>query len=438
MISEKCIQVMIALLEVWLCYQFLYVAVIEKQFLTKFEKGIVLFNIVTVGLMFAINRNLLFFSHVMFGVAVLITTMCAWIIKRKNFLIVLGVVILYYSSVALLDFFFAFGSMIFLEDEFYQAVYKNSDSFWQEIIFICSRIIIGVGISLLQKKQEIKKSFIASRNMLFVVSGVFCIVLRKYQFELCNMADGTVPRRGGNAGFSLVAVVAMSVFVIFIFVNNRKIQEENRLLLQIEEMSEHYYTEASQLLEKNHQLVHDIKNHFIVIKKYAENGEKIELCQYIEEISSNLFKDEVRCWTGNKILDLVLTSKKSIAEYKGIDFQITANLCSMLPFCDSESCSLFGNLLDNALEACERMKEGEKWITVSISKKKRILFVEIINSIGEEPLIRNGKWISLKNNKSVHGYGLKSIERIVEKYEGTICYKTEKDVASVNITFFNM
>lgn len=431
------IQALIAFWEIWLCYQILYFIVIEKQYLTKKEKVIELFNIIVLGSMLAINRNIAFFSRYMFFVCILITIICACWIKKKEFLLIVGIVTLYYASVSLADFFFAFGSMTFLKEGFYQAVYVDSASFWQEIIFLCSRVGIAVGGYFLQKKKEIRESFIEFRYLLIVVSFIFCIVLRQYQLELDEIAKGLSTAKGINISFSLIVTITIIIFVTCILLNNTKIRRENEFLLEIDAMSEQYYKEAAKLLEKNHQLVHDIKNHFIVIKKYAEIEKNIELCQYLEEISSDLFKESIHTWSGNKILDLLLNQKKNIAEYKKIDFHITTDLFQFFPFSDSEICSLFGNLLDNAIEACEGINGRDKWIEVKVNRKNQLLFIEVENSIEKEPLMKNGKLISSKRDNGIHGYGMKNIERIVEKYDGTISCQIEENRFEVYITFFN-
>lgn len=432
------IQAIIAFFEIWLSYQVLFFMVIEKKYLKKIEKIIILFNIIVLGSMLAINRNLAFFSRYMFLACILISIICACWINKKEFLLIVGIVMLYYSSVSLADFFFAFGSIVFLKEGFYQAVYIDSTSVWQELIFLCSRVCIAVGVHFLQKKKEIRESIIEFRYFLIVVSFVFGIVLWQYQYQLDAIAKGISSKSGINISFSLIVTITIIIFVTCILLNNSKIRRENEFLLQIDAMSEQYYKESANLLQKNHQLVHDIKNHFIVIRKYAEIEKNKELCQYLEEISSDLFKESIHTWSGNKILDLLLNQKKNIAEYKKIDFHIMTDLFKIFPFSDSELCSLFGNLLDNAIEACENIKDGDKWIEVKVNRKNQLLFIEVLNSIDKDPVIKNGKLISSKCNNSMHGYGMKNIERIVEKYEGTISYQIEEKRFQMCITFFDM
>ena len=154
---------------------------------------------------------------------------------------------------------------------------------------------------------------------------------------------------------------------------------------------------------------------------------------------NNCFHQEQRSiWTQNKIWDMVLSYKRNEAEQKGIKFVIDSVLVPSFPFDDREGCSLFGNLLDNAIEACEKIDSGEKFINVKIEKQQQLLFLEIANSIKEEPQFQNNKLVTMKSEKSLHGYGLKSVKRIIDKYEGIISYQAKDRAFVVKLTFFDM
>lgn len=108
-------QVIIALFEVWLCYQFLFITVLENDCLDRKERMIECGNIVVVGMMLAANRSILYFSYVAFFICIAVTSICLiWILKREIVLNI-GLVTLYFSLVSLLDFLLAFISMVFLQ-----------------------------------------------------------------------------------------------------------------------------------------------------------------------------------------------------------------------------------------------------------------------------------------------------------------------------------
>ena len=133
---------------------------------------------------------------------------------------------------------------------------------------------------------------------------------------------------------------------------------------------------------------------------------------------------------------MILEQKRALAEQEGIAFTIQAVPIAEWPFNDSETCSLLGNLLDNAVEACKRLDDNiDKWITIKIESQKHLLFLVIENAVCELPIKKNGRPVSIKQDKMRHGYGLKSVERIVNKHEGMITYQSQDKAFQVKLLF---
>ena len=105
---------------------------------------------------------------------------------------------------------------------------------------------------------------------------------------------------------------------------------------------------------------------------------------------------------------------------------------------DIEICSLLGNLIDNAIEACEKHVDEHRFINIKIQDKKGFLFITLKNSIHSKPKIEKGVFITSKEDKITHGYGLKSVNRIVKKYEGDISYTIEDKTFEIRICFYDM
>ena len=142
-------------------------------------------------------------------------------------------------------------------------------------------------------------------------------------------------------------------------------------------------------------------------------------------------------WTRIRNLDILLSEKKKEANLENIRFQIEADVLQSLPFKETETSVLFGNLLDNAIEACKKMKTETRWIRVEIRQRKGFLFFTIANSIGKRPQEKDGEFVSDKEDKKVHGYGLKSIRRIVKKYDGSFQCDVVEEEVKISISFSN-
>lgn len=124
---------------------------------------------------------------------------------------------------------------------------------------------------------------------------------------------------------------------------------------------------------------------------------------------------------------------------KGLISNWMSTPLSSLTMEEREICSLFGNLLDNALEACEKVTDKErKKISIKIEQHMQMLFLEIKNGTDKLPAKSGHTFLTSKQDKSLHGYGLKSVERIVTRYDGDLAYEMEDGMFVVSITFFDL
>ena len=430
------ILLVISLYEVWLYYQLVFGVLIERKYLQKRQMLILWLSIVIIGVSLAVNRKLLFFSDTVFfyTLAVLMFFSCL-IIKKKTFLIV-GIVLVYYGFVCLLDFWFAFLGMNFLNDKFNEIIYYNGLSVQKIMVYLFSRGIVTFLVMII-RKNDLRKDIFELRKIVFAIGILFVILVRGYQLYLTSMVFGERAKDGTDGILSLATIIAIITFVGMILSKNRMIKAEYDFLILKEELEQQKYKELNTALEKNRELVHDIKNHYLVISEYESKGEYKKLHEYVEELKSDFIKVNPQIFTGNYVVDLILSQKKMLSEQKKITFILRVMPISKLPFKERELCTLFGNLLDNAIEACDKVV-GTKWINVKIEKQNHLFFIQIINTINEIPQKCEKGFLTSKINKELHGYGLKSVQRIVDEYEGDILYQIENNTFVVRISFFDI
>lgn len=215
------------------------------------------------------------------------------------------------------------------------------------------------------------------------------------------------------------------------------VSRERQLELEHEQMLEEHYQKYVDYYQQNHKLVHDIKNHLLILKKCEENKEYVLLKEYLDEIQESYQQSEDNIKSGNWMLDTILNIKKNIAEQKKIQFDVKITQITALPFDNTEVCVLLGNLLDNAIEANEQVLEAEKrFISVEIKKQNEMLYFEISNRLSNE-YKDNQFHETSKDNKLLHGIGLKSVKRIVQKYNGVITHEILADEYRVCCSFFD-
>lgn len=136
--------------------------------------------------------------------------------------------------------------------------------------------------------------------------------------------------------------------------------------------------------------------------------------------------------TGNETLDILLTEKSLICENNGIQLSYIAN-GQLLDFVsDSDLYALVGNILNNAIEAVLKIEDREKRIIdMRIQEQTGCAVILVENSVGEAPIIRNGRIETSKADKQQHGYGLKSIKVIAKKYKGSSWWNYENQQFTV-------
>ncbi|WP_413509257.1 ATP-binding protein [Carnobacterium maltaromaticum] len=175
------------------------------------------------------------------------------------------------------------------------------------------------------------------------------------------------------------------------------------------------YKESASLIERK---VHDLKHQIETIRS-EENIEKKEA--YLEEMTKaiNTFSSDIH--TGNGILDTILSRKNSYCLEQDIRFTCIVE-GKLLSFLDTmDICSLFGNALDNAIEAVLRNAELEqRLVNLRVSKRGDFVIILVENYVPDLDELSEGLPETTKKNKDYHGYGLKSIDYIAGKYEGNM------------------
>jgi len=430
--TGKVLLLFLSLWEIWMYYQFLYATCIEKTQLLKWQRVVMQISIWSIGILFAINRNILFFSHVMFLLGIIYLILILWMVEKKDFIFLASITIIYFSSVALLDFFFAFLGMCMIEDMFAENIYFSGHQIEKIVIYFCSRSCVACILNGI-KKYGAEKSIDRFKYIFLVIGVFFSILVRGYQVIISDMAMGRRELQGSKSLVSMSVVIAVLIFLMILWVKNRILQEENNTLVMEEQLQHQKYCEMVEVMEQNRELIHDTKHHFLVVQEYLKNEEYENLQKYIKQISDEFQRTVPKVYTGIKILDFILEQKRVVAQKSGIRYEIDTMLLTGIPTTEQETCALFGNLLDNAIEACCLVETEEKWIEIQINQSNQLLSIEVLNTF-EIPCIRKqGVFETIKEERSVHGYGIKSMRRIVDKHQGLITYE-EKE----KITFFNV
>lgn len=178
---------------------------------------------------------------------------------------------------------------------------------------------------------------------------------------------------------------------------------------------------------------HDYHNHMQSIKAMLEMGKKDELSDYLDNLEKDLDSIDIAIRTGNVGLDAILSSKVSIARKNNIEVNCTAKVPSELSVPDVHLCAIVGNLMDNAIEACEKIPAGTapRFIRIYIGLFKSQLYISVTNSTKEKKRRRLAELVTCKLGE--HGFGLRRIDRLAERYDGYVNRKNEPGVFATEV-----
>lgn len=176
---------------------------------------------------------------------------------------------------------------------------------------------------------------------------------------------------------------------------------------------------------------HDYHNHMQSIKACLSMNQVEEAISYLDHLEADLDSINFSVRTGNVGLDAILSSKISIAMEHDISVNFKANVPEKLRVSDVHLCALVGNLMDNAVEACDSVEKEKRFIRIYIGIFRKQLYISVTNASSFEERRKMTELVSLKQGD--HGLGLRRIDRIVEKYHGYVNRNNEPGVFSTEV-----
>lgn len=172
---------------------------------------------------------------------------------------------------------------------------------------------------------------------------------------------------------------------------------------------------------------HDYRNHIQTMRASLEMGNLKELGNYLGELTVDLNTVDTVVKTGNVMADAILNSKLVLCKTKSIPYEVTATIPEECSVNDVELCVIIGNLLDNAMEACEKIEDkSQRFIRVYIGVFKQQLYINVTNSMLGTPIKKGKAYKSSKGEN--HGFGLMRVDRIADKYSGFVNRQFEDGV----------
>lgn len=193
--------------------------------------------------------------------------------------------------------------------------------------------------------------------------------------------------------------------------------------------------EAEQFYSQIRRIRHETRGHLNNIKGMLHNGEYACAEDYIFRMDESMGGFELTLRTGNPVTDVIVNDKRQQCEDQGIPFQTDFHYPDSGSFDAFDVGIVLQNLLQNALEACEKISEGERFISLAGRRKGRFLLIEVKNSFAGD-LVFGADGLPVTDKKtdvSMHGIGLSNVRRIAEKYMGEMEVCPENQIFRVTV-----
>ncbi|MCH5297956.1 MAG: sensor histidine kinase [Ruminococcus sp.] len=195
-------------------------------------------------------------------------------------------------------------------------------------------------------------------------------------------------------------------------------QSINKLYEQNIEEQVNYYNRLSQYNDDLRKFKHDYHNLQLGLLAELKKGNIDEAVKYLNDCSNMVNTSDLLYNTGNPVIDSMLFDKSNQVKHKNITINFNG-LFPQNPMSTADLCAVFGNIIDNALDACLKLPESDnKNIEIFLQQRQDYIFITFINPVMDTVEIKNNSITTTKDNKKEHGIGLYSVKKILKKYDG--------------------
>ena len=218
----------------------------------------------------------------------------------------------------------------------------------------------------------------------------------------------------GIAFLAILGLFFSTFFALYLYERMAVQGEALRFREQYAQQLKYQVRHLDDLLARQAELrrvKHDMANQLLALRGYLSAGDVTGGRQYVDTLLESLDAISPSIHTGNTALDAILSTKKALAESRGIAFHLDVQVPEQLVLAPIDQCIIFGNALDNALEACTRVGDDDPVIAFTLRQKGPKLLCKIANTA--QPVT---DLTTHKADKDAHGFGLRNITDTLAKY----------------------
>lgn len=330
-----------------------------------------------------------------------------------------------------------------------EAVYLRT-VFLLTLLFLSQFVVMGIMIIFLQRQIKKRQLPLHRRELCYlsIVPAAGVLFGQVISNLLVEVKDGILLElyERHPAFLAVVPAIALlfyagSCFSISFQQSMDALREEREVLFVERQQSQairERINEMERFYAQVRGLKHEMRGHLTNLKGLARAGEYDSLDEYIAKMDDSIRAFEVPFQTGNPVMDVIIGDAAGQSRELGVRFQVDFHY----PAAGYDAFDvgiILQNLLQNALEACEKADESERFITLTGKKKGRFFLIEVKNSfMGEVIFGQDALPATTKGDAVMHGIGLASVRRVAEKYMGEVEISTVKQEFIVTVMLQNI
>lgn len=306
--------------------------------------------------------------------------------------------------------------------------------------YIFSRILIYLIILKINKYKQIQYLDIRQHKTMSIKASivtVICIIL--YYILIKALLNRTMNKDSlliFISLFTLLIIVLMNLYYEITTKANELIKMD---IINRQNKIEFDYAAILELkMEDLRKLKHDMKNHISMIAYFTNNNNLVGLKEYLYKLQIPLEPCTIINIPNQPELSALINSKFEMVKLNNIKFDFKIDISKEINIPLYDLSLIFGNILDNAIEASLRIDENCRQISLYAGIINDYLIIDCMNRFDNKYIVyKNGKYITSKNNLSIHGKGIRIMEEIANLYDGDLNIEIEKDLFKVNLTLKN-
>ena len=237
-----------------------------------------------------------------------------------------------------------------------------------------------------------------------------------------------------HLGVIMVAMAVLTVGYSVVYKKEKSRSDTYAETIEEQYKQQLYYMESlEEVIFKLKSERHDFNNNLGVIYGLLGNGETDKATDYTAQLVKTAEEYRNIVNIPYSMLRAMLNYKLSGAAEDGIELRLNINIPAGLPLSEFDITVILGNLLDNAVEACKKVEEDKRYISVELTYKPDYLVIQIENPTNGNPALKDGAYRTTKPDSENHGFGLNSITYLVSRHNGLMKIEADGGVFKVNI-----